>query len=133
MHYADEIVGQSTLELPATEKPAANEMKVAKMLIDTMSEAFDATQFKDTYKEQVLAMIEARAAGQETPKAEVAAPKASNVVNLMDMLQRSLEQSKKRDTAAKTHGHGRASDDSDEVEAEAKPKKTPARRKKSAA
>ncbi len=126
MHFEDEIVEQSTLELPSIEKPAANEMKVAKMLIDTMTEAFDASKFKDTYKEQILAMIDARAAGKETPKAETTAPKASNVVNLMDMLQRSLEQSKKRDSSAKSHA-------SDSDEAEEKPKKTAARRKRSAA
>ena len=126
MHFEDEIVEQSSLDFPEIAKPAANEMKVAKMLIDTMTEAFDASKFKDTYKEQILAMIDARAAGQETPKAEVSAPKASNVVNLMDMLQRSLEQTKKR--AAGGHGHADESD-----EAEEKPKKTAARRKRSAA
>ena len=126
MHFEDEIVEQSTLELPSIEKPAANEMKVAKMLIDTMTEAFDASKFKDTYKEQILAMIDARAAGKETPKAETAAPKASNVVNLMDMLQRSLEQSKKRGSSPKAHA-------GESDEAEEKPKKTAARRKRSAA
>jgi DNA end-binding protein Ku len=126
MHFEDEIVEQSTLDLPEIGKPAENEMKVAKMLIDTMTEAFDASKFKDTYKEQILAMIDARAAGKETPKAETSAPKASNVVNLMDMLQRSLEQTKKRTGSAK------ASDDASD-EAEEKPKKTAARRKRSAA
>src|SRR5476649_2177580 len=32
MHFADEIVETSSLELPATETPAENEMKVAKLL-----------------------------------------------------------------------------------------------------
>jgi DNA end-binding protein Ku len=126
MHFEDEIVEQSTLDFPEIGKPAENEMKVAKMLIDTMTEAFDASKFKDTYKEQILAMIDARAAGKETPKAETSAPKASNVVNLMDMLQRSLEQTKKRT------GSVRASDDASD-KAEEKPKKTAARRKRSAA
>jgi DNA end-binding protein Ku len=126
MHFEDEIVEQSSLDLPEIAKPAENEMKVAKMLIDTMTEAFDASKFKDTYKEQILAMIDARAAGKETPKAEVTAPKASNVVNLMDMLQRSLEQTKKRGGSAKASAQ--EADASEE-----KPKKTAARRKRSAA
>jgi DNA end-binding protein Ku len=126
MHFEDEIVEQSTLDLPEIAKPAENEMKVAKMLIDTMTEAFDASKFKDTYKEQILAMIDARAAGKETPKAETSAPKASNVVNLMDMLQRSLEQTKKRGAPVKPS----ADDAGDEEE---KPKKATARRKRSAA
>ena len=88
MHFADEIVDQSSLDLPAAEKPAENEMKVARMLIDTMTEAFDAEKFSDTYREQVLAMIEARAAGKETPEGKPAPKPRDNVVNLMDVLQK---------------------------------------------
>ena len=137
MHFADEIVEQSTLEFPANETPHANEMKVARMLIDTMTEAFDAEQYKDTYKEQILAMIEARAGGAETPKVEAKAPAASNVVNLMDMLQRSLEQSKNRGSSSAAHAktsHAKsAKSHAADEEADEKPKKAPARRKKSAA
>jgi DNA end-binding protein Ku len=125
MHFADEIVDQSTLEFPATEKPHENEMKVARLLIDTMTEAFDAAKFTDNYREQVLAMIEARVAGKEVPETVAAPSRSDNVVNLMDVLQRSLEESKKAKGAAPK---SKSSDD-----AEAKPKKTTTRRKKSAA
>jgi len=106
MHFADEIVEQSTLELPASEKPAENEMKVARMLIDTMTEAFEAEKFRDTYREQMLEMIEARAAGKETPPSEVKAQPRDNVVNLMDVLQRSLEATKQRAAASKSETDG---------------------------
>jgi DNA end-binding protein Ku len=122
MHFADEIVDQASLDFPATEKPHENEMKVAKLLIDTMTEPFDATKFRDEYRDEVLAMIEARAAGKETEAAPVKAPRHDNVVNLMDVLQKSLEASKKKDRAA---AHGSAA-------ADEKPKKT-AKRKTSAA
>jgi DNA end-binding protein Ku len=126
MHFADEIVDMKTLDLPAQETPHANEMKVARMLIDTMTEAFDAGQFRDTYREEILAMIEVRAAGKEMPEPAAAAPKTSNVVNLMDVLQRSLEESKKSRGAAKP------SASAEKKAAEAKTKKT-TRRKTSAA
>ncbi len=129
MHYADEIVDTSTLELPASEKPADNEMKVAQMLIDTMTEAFDPEKFHDTYREEVLAMIEARAAGKEPPSTEVPAPRRDNVVNLMDVLQKSLEQSRGARAAGTPRGSRTDNDDADESE---KPKKG-TRRKKSAA
>jgi len=122
MHFADEIVDQKTLDFPATETPLANEMKVAKMLIDTMTEAFDPEAFQDTYREQILAMIEARAAGKETEAAPVKKPRHDNVVNLMDVLQKSLEASKKR------AGGGGAKDEAEDE----KPKRT-AKRKTSAA
>jgi len=123
MHFADEIVDQSTLEFPASETPHENEMKVARLLIDTMTEAFDAEKFRDNYREQVLAMIEARVAGQEVPKTATAAPRADNVVNLMDVLQKSLEESKKQ----------RSGGAAEKPKAEAKAKKPATRRKKSAA
>jgi DNA end-binding protein Ku len=97
MHYADELVAQSDFDFPSLkENVAPAELKMAKMLIDTMStETFAPEKFHDTYREDVLAMIEARAAGKDVPAGEPTRPAASNVVNLMDVLQRSLEASSK--------------------------------------
>jgi DNA end-binding protein Ku len=140
IHFADELVSQSSFDFPSLhEKVADAEKKVAKMLIDTMSaKTFDPEQFHDKYKEDVLAMIEARANGEEIEAPAVHKPAATNVVNLMDVLQRSLEQSKER---RKKTGTG-AADDEDEAPARttkrkaATHKKAPAakaKRKKSAA
>jgi len=104
MHWAGEIINASTLELPGQEKLPEAEMKMAKMLIDTMTvEAFDPEKFTNKYHDELLAMIEARAAGKELPKAKKA-PARPKVVNLMDVLAQSLEESKKRRAA----GNGRA-------------------------
>jgi DNA end-binding protein Ku len=141
MHFADELVDQGSFDFPAlNEKVADAEKKVAKMLIDTMStEQFDPEQFHDKYKEDVLAMIEARANGEEIEAPEVHKPAATNVVNLMDVLQRSIEQSKARNKK------GAVADDEDEADekpakrttASAKAKKTTTtakpKRKKTAA
>jgi DNA end-binding protein Ku len=101
MHYADELVEPSTFDFPELkENVAPAELKVAKLLIDSMSsEKFEPEKFHDQYREDVMAMIDARAAGQnvEAPSAKKAAP--TNVVNLMDVLQRSLEQSRERTPA----------------------------------
>jgi DNA end-binding protein Ku len=98
MHFNDEMVDQGSFDFPAlNEKVADAEKKVAKLLIDTMSsDKFDPENFHDKYKEDVLAMIEARANGEEIEAPEVHRPAATNVVNLMDVLQRSIEQSKAR-------------------------------------
>jgi DNA end-binding protein Ku len=124
MHWASEIVEESTLELPEKENLPEAEMKMARMLIDTMSvTAFEPEKFKNKYHDELLAMIEARAAGKELPKAKKAAAPRSKVVNLMDVLAQSLEESKKRRA-----GNGRAASND-------KPEKKPTttRRKKSAA
>ena len=98
MHYADELVAPGTFDFPELkESVAPAEMKVAKMLIDSMSsEQFAPEKFHDQYRDDVMAMIEARAAGANVEAPAAARPAATNVVNLMDVLQRSLEQSRDR-------------------------------------
>ena len=96
MHFNDEIVDQSEFEFPPAKADVpAGEMKVAKMLIDTMTSEFHPEKFEDTYRERLLALVEARARGKAIPHGRAKAPEATNVVNLIDVLQRSIEQSKK--------------------------------------
>jgi DNA end-binding protein Ku len=96
MHWASEIVASDTLDLPGAEKLPEKEMQMARMLIDTMSvDEFEPQKFSNNYHDQLLTMIEARAAGKELPTAKKA-PARSKVVNLMDVLAQSLEASKKR-------------------------------------
>ena len=93
LHYADELMPYDQFELPPTkEKTPPTEMKAAMMLIDTMSEKFDLESFHDTYKEKLLTMIQARAKGKPLPKIKGKAPQPTNVVNIMDVLQRSLNE-----------------------------------------
>jgi DNA end-binding protein Ku len=111
MHWADEIVDTGTLELPDSEKLPEAEMKMAKMLIDAMSvEAFEPEKFRNKYHDELLAMIDARVNGKELPEPKKA-PARSKVVNLMDVLAKSLEESKKRRAGA-------SSEDADETERE---------------
>jgi DNA end-binding protein Ku len=131
MHFNDEMVDQGSFDFPAlNEKVADAEKKVAKLLIDTMSsDKFDPENFHDKYKEDVLAMIEARANGEEIEAPEVHRPAATNVVNLMDVLQRSIEQSK-----ARRKKGGAVDDDADtDTDSDEKPaKRTTSKAKKTA-
>jgi len=109
MHWAEELVDQSTLDLPADRKLPESELKMAKMLIDTMSvDQFEPEKFKNRYADELMAMIEARAAGKEMPKPKKA-PARPKVVNLMDVLQQSLEQSKKQRAERGSAAHKGAS------------------------
>jgi DNA end-binding protein Ku len=102
MHWASEIVETGTLDIPGREKLPDQEMKMARMLIDTMSvDEFEPEKFTNTYHDQLLTMIEARAAGKELPKAKKP-PARAKVVNLMDVLAQSLEESKKRRSGDKS-------------------------------
>ncbi len=97
MHWASEIVEPSTLELPGEETFPEGEVKMAKMLIDTMSvENFEPEKFVNKYHDELMAMIELRSQGKEIPEPKTPSAPRSKLVNLMDVLAQSLEESKKR-------------------------------------
>ncbi|MBV8725357.1 MAG: Ku protein [Candidatus Eremiobacteraeota bacterium] len=96
MHWANEIVETDSIDLPGREKLPEKEMKMARMLIDTMSaDEFEPEKFTNKYHDELLTMIDARAEGKELPTPKKA-PARAKVVNLMDVLAQSLEESKKR-------------------------------------
>jgi DNA end-binding protein Ku len=96
MHWASEIVAADSIDVPDRAKLPEQELKMARMLVDTMSvDEFEPEKFTNKYHDELLTMIEARAAGKELPKPKKA-PARSKVVNLMDVLAQSLEESKKR-------------------------------------
>jgi len=108
MHWADELVEQEDLEFPKEIKLPEAEMKMAKMLIDSMSvDEFEPEKYTNRYHDEMMAMIEARAAGKEVPRPKKA-PARAKVVNLMDVLQQSLEESKKQRASAPKRAAHRA-------------------------
>jgi DNA end-binding protein Ku len=92
MNYGDEIVPPDSLdELDALSEVDVTdrELKMAEQLIDSLSSEWDPSKYHDTYREQVIALIERKAAGEEIavqPEAEEAAP----VPDLMAALEASL-------------------------------------------
>ncbi|HMF27827.1 MAG TPA: Ku protein [Candidatus Cybelea sp.] len=100
MHWVTEIVGADSIDVPERTKLPEQELKMARMLVDTMSvDEFEPEKFTNKYHDELLTMIEARAAGKELPKPKKA-PARAKVVNLMDVLAQSLEESKKRRAGA---------------------------------
>jgi DNA end-binding protein Ku len=91
LHYPHEIVPAKEIALPgAKEKATAGEMKAAEMLIAAMVERFDPGQYKDDYEIQLRAVLEARARGEAPRRVKAAPAKAANVVDLVEVLKRSL-------------------------------------------
>ena len=97
MLYADEVVSQDELDdLPDSHaKPGERELKMAEQLIDSLAADFDATKYRDDYREQVLALLERKAEGEEIVAQEPAEEPRGKVVNLMDALQKSLAAAKR--------------------------------------
>jgi DNA end-binding protein Ku len=64
LRFADEVVSADDLELPQTRKPAAKEIKMAGRLVDLLEQDFRPDDYEDTYRESVLDLIKAKAAGK---------------------------------------------------------------------
>jgi DNA end-binding protein Ku len=98
MNFADEIVPQEDLELPAAAAPPPRELEMAERLVESLSTEFEPEKYHDVHREKVLALIERKASGEEIVAPPSEAP--AKVVNLADALAASL-------AAARRHGEGR--------------------------
>jgi DNA end-binding protein Ku len=92
MLFGDEVLSPDGLDgLDQAQEASASDREVAmaRQLIESLSGDFDPGAFKDDYREQVLALIERKAAGEEiAPPPEVEEPAA--VPDLMAALEASL-------------------------------------------
>lgn len=93
MRFADEVVPPSELDdaLPdEAPKPGKREVEMAEKLIDSLTRDFDPGAYRDEYREELLAMIERKAEGEElvTPPAEEERPTAAP--DLMAALEQSI-------------------------------------------
>src|SRR4051812_17630500 len=70
------------------------ELAMAGSLIETLSGEFDPSQYKDSYREALQEVIEAKIAGHEVKQPEQAQPTAGTVVDLMAALRASVEAAK---------------------------------------
>jgi len=99
LRYAAEIRDTEDLKLPpATSKAAGisdKELQMALSLVEGMSEEWKPEQYHDTYKDDVLALVKKKIKAGQTKtitaaEPEEKAPKSSNVVDLVALLQSSL-------------------------------------------
>ncbi|HUH08803.1 MAG TPA: Ku protein [Egibacteraceae bacterium] len=106
MYWPDEIreVSLEDLDAPEIPEPRPQEVKMAKALIENLTEDFDPTAYRDEYRERLLSAVEAKVEGEEVTIAEDAA-QPTEVVDLMEALKRSVDESKQR---AKAEQDGKA-------------------------
>ena len=119
MVFADEVVPMSAVdELAELDevKVSDKEVLMAEALVDSLSSAFEPKKYRDEYREQVLDLIERKAAGEEFELPAAAASSAPAVVDLMAALEASVKAAK---SARSRHPAGGP----ELVEAEAAPKR----------
>jgi DNA end-binding protein Ku len=98
MRFAHEIVDPASLQLPDVSVPSGKEMDLARTLIDTMTDKFDPTRYKDDYHDKVLSIIQAKVAGIAVKPGQ--APKQpGKVIDLMEVLKQSLVETQKKEPA----------------------------------
>ena len=92
MMWPDEIRQPDFTVEAGDVKPA--EVKMAQMLIETLSGDFDASEFEDDYADAVNAVVKAKIEGGEVQRTETSAKTGGEVVDLLAALQRSVEAAK---------------------------------------
>ncbi|MFJ9822659.1 hypothetical protein ACIRU3_47305 [Streptomyces sp. NPDC101151] len=92
LHWADEIRDpkKELPELPSGRAGRGKELQMALQLVDSLSSGWNPARYHDTYQEQIRELVKAKAEGEEVALAEEA-PAATNVVDLMQALQGSLD------------------------------------------
>ena len=83
-----ELEGVKDVELPE------RELEMAEALIDSLAAEFEPGKFHDTYREQVLELIDRKAAGEEDVVLAAEAPEPKKVVDLMAALEASVKEAK---------------------------------------
>ena len=130
LRYADEIRPVEDLKIPSSDAKGAaisdKELKMAMALVEGMSEDWRPEEYHDTYREDVLALVEKKVEANETktitmPGKEKAAPSGGNVIDLVALLQQSLGKKPGKAAAADE-------DEEDEEEDKAPARKTAARK-----
>jgi DNA end-binding protein Ku len=102
MIFADEVVPLDRLDdLPGDVEAKPQEVEMAKLLIDQLAAEFEPEKYQDTYREEVLALIERKAEGKEIAVQPAVEEEAKPVPDLMAALKASLDAVQKPDGAKK--------------------------------
>jgi DNA end-binding protein Ku len=94
MHFAEELADPSKLHLPKRVEVGKREINMATALIDSMSSKWKPEKYRDDYREALMEVIEEKveAGGKEIEEKPKKAPKPTKVIDLVSVLQKSLEQ-----------------------------------------
>jgi DNA end-binding protein Ku len=104
MRFADEVVSPDEISEvlgEEAEAPKKKELDMAKALIDSLTSDFDAGQYRDEYREELLALIERKAKGESIVSTESEAPKPTKAPDLMAALEESLAAVKAEESGSK--------------------------------
>jgi DNA end-binding protein Ku len=102
LRYPYELRDASTLDLPEQNEKSMGmsdgEIRMAERLVESMVDEWNPQKYHDTYRDDIMQMIQHRIdTGQTAESTEPmpSAPRPTKVVDIMDLLKRSVEQAEK--------------------------------------
>ena len=97
MHFPDEVRSAGELdEMEAVEgvDVSDREIAAARQLVDSLTSEWDPQRYRDTYRQQVLELLERKAEGESIVTTDEKEAPSSNVVDLMSALEASIEKAR---------------------------------------
>jgi DNA end-binding protein Ku len=93
MRYADEVLDAAEVA-PAPDDVTISdrELTMARQLVESLTVPFDADKYRDEYREQLVALIDKKAAGEEIVTSGPVEEPTGQVLDLMAALEQSLAQ-----------------------------------------
>jgi DNA end-binding protein Ku len=111
MHFAHEILSTEILQNGSATAVTDKELKMAQALIESMSVAWNPEKYQDEYRSALLEIIEQKAQNKQIAGKPAPAPSPTNVVDLVKVLQDSLNRTqslKQKRSAARSSGRSTA-------------------------
>ena len=96
MRFADELVEVGDFTFPSDENVRPQELQMAEQLVANLSQPFDASKYTDDYRANLMKIIRAKMKGKKIEVSEPEERESTQVVDLMQRLQESLDMGKKR-------------------------------------
>ena len=93
MHFAQEISPADEIKVTAEKPLGSREKEMAKSLLNQMTSDWDPARYKDDYANALKKLIhqKIKAGGKEVPGKKATAHRATNVIDLVQVLQESLQ------------------------------------------
>lgn len=96
MHFREELQDACDLDIPGKVRLGRREQELARSLVERMTVSWDADRYTDDYRSALMKVIEEKveAGGKPLPPKERPHKEATNVVDLLEVLRKSLDSEK---------------------------------------
>jgi DNA end-binding protein Ku len=105
LRFAHELRDAGALNVPGDGKIGAQEIAMAERLVETMIDKWQPEKYRDEYREDLLKLVQDKVKAGKTKVIEedtkpAAARRTGKVIDIMDLLKRSVEQGRRREQPA---------------------------------